>query len=326
MSIRVGIVGISGYGGGEALRICASHPAFELIYAAGESSAGQKLVERFPGVPSKLANLTIAKWDPANLPADLEVLFASLPTGESKEALARVPARVKIVDIGGDHRYADGWTYGLADVWPEQIEGQTRIANPGCYPAATLGALAPLLAEKLIDPHGIIVDAKTGVSGAGRGGGDSKFGYAEVNEDMAAYGLLKHTHMPEITATISKIAGVKSEGLVFTPHLCPMTRGILATIYCRGKTTTEQCLEAARKFYAARPFVRVMNNPPHTKWATGSNLLFISYAADPARNLIIAMGAVDNLGKGAAGQAVQNANLICGLEETEGLGGMGLWP
>ncbi len=326
MSIRVGIVGISGYGGGEGLRLIANHPAFELVYAAGESSAGSKLVTRFPGVAPKLAELVIAKWDPSDLPP-LDVLFASLPTGAAKEALARVPERTKIVDIGGDHRYVvDGWTYGLADVWPDEIRGKTRIANPGCFPAATLAALAPLLANQLIDPHGIIVDAKTGVSGAGRGGGESAFGYAEVNEDLAPYGLLKHTHMPEITKTISKLAGVTSEGLVFTPHLCPMTRGILATIYARGKATTEQCFDAARKFYAGRPFVRVTEKPPHTKWATGSNLAFVSYAADPERNPVIAMGACDNLGKGAAGQAVQNANLITGQAETAGLDGIPLWP
>src|SRR5215218_1534428 len=233
MSIRVGIVGISGYGGGEALRLCATHPAFELVYAAGESSAGQRLVERFPGVPTRLADLVIQKWDPTGL-GDLDVLFASLPTGESKDALARVPAKTKIVDIGGDHRYVDGWTYGLADVWPEEVRGKSRIANPGCFPAATLTALAPLLAEGLIDPHGIVVNALTGVSGAGRGGGDSKFGYSEVNEDATAYGLLKHVHMPEMTKTISRIAGTTAEGLVFTPHLIPTTRGILATIYAKG--------------------------------------------------------------------------------------------
>ncbi|HEV2293937.1 MAG TPA: N-acetyl-gamma-glutamyl-phosphate reductase [Tepidisphaeraceae bacterium] len=325
MSVRVGIVGISGYGGGEALRLIAGHPAFELVYASGESSAGSKLIARFPGVSPKLADLVIEKWDPANLPA-LEVLFASLPTGASKDALARVPQRTKIVDIGGDHRYVDGWTYGLADVWPEEIRGKSRIANPGCFPAATLAALAPLLHAKLIDPHGIIIDAKTGVSGAGRGGGESAFGYAEINEDLAPYGLLKHTHMPEITSTISRLAGASSQGLVFTPHLCPMTRGILTTIYAKGKATTEQCLDAARTFYADRPFIRVTEKPPHTKWAGGSNLAFVSYAADPHRNLVIAMGACDNLGKGAAGQAVQNANLITGQPETAGLDGMALWP
>lgn len=324
MSIRVGIVGISGYGGGEALRLCASHPAFQLVYAAGESSAGQKLVERFPGLPGRLGNLVIEKFDPAALP-DLDVLFASLPTGDSRAALARVPARTRVVDIGGDHRYVDGWVYGLADVWPEKIKGQSRVANPGCYPAATLTALAPLLANRLIEPEGIIVDAKTGVSGAGRGGADSKFSYAECNEDLAVYGLLKHTHMPEMSATIAALAG-SEKGLVFTPHLVPMTRGILATIYCRGAADTQTCLKAAREYYAGRAFVKVTDKPLHTKWAYGSNDVFVSYACDPARNLVIALGALDNLGKGAAGQAVQNANLIMDLPETAGLEGVALWP
>src|ERR687885_683439 len=137
MGIRVGIVGISGFGGGEAMRLVASHPSFELVYAAGESSAGSRLVDRFPGVPAKLAELVIEKWNPAALP-NLDVLFASLPTGASAEALGRVGNDVKIVDIGGDHRYVDGWAYGLADVWPEQVRGAVRVANPGCFPAATL--------------------------------------------------------------------------------------------------------------------------------------------------------------------------------------------
>lgn len=323
MTFRIGIVGISGYGGGEALRLCAAHPQFKVVYAAGESSAGQKLVERYPGLSGDLANLIIEKFDPAALP-DLDVLFASLPTGESKAALAAISPKTKIIDIGGDHRYFEGWTYGLADVWPEKIKGQTRIANPGCYPAATLSPLAPLLANKLIDPNNIIVDAKSGISGAGRGG-DSKFGYAECNEDLCAYGLIKHTHMPEISSTIKALAGSES-GLVFTPHLIPMTRGILATIYCRGTADTKTCLEAAREFYKGRAFVRVIDKAPHTKWASGSNNVFVNYACDPARNLIIAMGAIDNLGKGAAGQAVQNANLVCALPETMGLEGLALWP
>src|SRR5919112_4239048 len=234
MSIRVGIVGVSGYGGGEALRLCATHPTFELVYVAGEGSAGQKLIERFPGVGS-LGDLVIQKWDPAALP-DLEVLFASLPTGESRAGLAAVPARTKIVDIGGDHRAVEGWTYGLADVWPEHIRSSTRVANPGCYPAASLAALAPLAAGKMIDAKGIIIDAKSGVSGAGRGGG-STFGFAEVNEDVSAYGLLKHSHVPEMKATLSTLAGADAS-LTFTPHLIPMTRGILSTCYARGRATT----------------------------------------------------------------------------------------
>lgn len=322
MSIRVGIVGISGYGGGEVLRLCATHPSFELVYAAGESSAGAKLVEKFPGI-GRLGDLVIQKWNPAELPA-LDVLFASLPSGESKSALARVPASTRIVDIGGDHRFVDGWTYGMADVWPDQIRNQSRIANPGCYPAASLAALAPLLAHHLIDPASIIIDAKSGVSGAGRGGG-STFGYAEVNEDVCAYGLLKHAHVPEMTSALSRIGGQPAQ-ITFTPHLIPMTRGILATCYAAGSATTEQCLQAAREFYRNRPFVRVTDKPPHTKWALGTNLVFVSYAADPQRKLVMALSAIDNLGKGAAGQAIQNANLITGQAEDAGLQGTALWP
>jgi N-acetyl-gamma-glutamyl-phosphate reductase len=325
MSIRVGIVGISGFGGGEAMRLIASHPSFDLIYAAGEGSAGSRLVDRFPGVPAKLAELEIEKWTPEALPK-LDVLFASLPTGTSAEALGRVSRDVKIIDVGGDHRYVEGWAYGLADVWPDRISGQSRVANPGCFPAAALNALAPLLADKLIEPGNIVIDAKTGISGAGRGGADSRFGFAESNENLVPYGLLRHVHMPEIATTIERLSGGSAAGLVFTPHLVPMTRGVLVTIYCRGRASTDQCFEAARRFYAERAFVRVSDRPPQTKWATGSNLAFVSYAADPERNLVIAMGAVDNLGKGAAGQAVQNANLICGLTETAGLDGVPVWP
>jgi N-acetyl-gamma-glutamyl-phosphate reductase len=324
MSIRVGIAGVSGYGGGELLRLCAGHPAFEVVYAAGETSAGQKLVERFPGISRKLAELVIQKWDPSSLPK-LDMLFASLPTGQSKAALAAVAPGVKIVDVGGDHRYVDGWTYGLADVWPEKIRTANRVANPGCYPSAALLAMAPIVAEGLADIRKIVIDAKSGISGAGRGGGESTLAFAEVNEDVSAYGLLKHPHVPEMTATVIQLARKSETKIIFTPHLIPMTRGILATCYLAGNATSAQCLERARKFYADRPFVRVVDQPPHSKWATGSNLVFVSYAG-AGEGVIIALGAIDNLGKGAAGQAVQNANLMFGLAETSGLEGAPLWP
>jgi len=328
-TFSVGIVGVSGYGGGEVLRLCASHPSFQVVHVAGESSAGAKLIDKFPGMPSKLGGLVIQKWNPSELP-ELDVLFASLPTGESRDALGRVAAKTKIVDIGGDHRYADGWTYGLADVWPEKIKASTRIANPGCYPSAALLAVAPLISAKLIDPkQPIIIDAKSGVSGAGRGGGGT-FGFAEVNEDVSAYGLLKHAHVPEMNSALSQLTGAKVS-VTFAPHLIPMTRGILSTCYCKAADgvrglTTEKCLESASKFYSNRAFVRVTDKPPHSKWATGSNLAFVSYVADSERNLVIALGAIDNLGKGAAGQAVQNANLMTGQPETAGLEGIPLWP
>jgi N-acetyl-gamma-glutamyl-phosphate reductase len=323
-SFRVGIVGVSGYGGGETLRLCAQHPTFQLVYAAGEGSAGQKLADRFPGI-AKVGDMVIQKWDPSQLP-ELDLLFASLPTGESKAALAHVPPRTRIVDIGGDHRYVGGWAYGLADIWPQSIQGKTRVANPGCYPSAALTAIAPLMAGGLIDVDSpIIIDAKSGISGAGRGGGDSKFTFAEMNEDASAYGLFKHAHLAEMTATLRKLAGGKEIRFTFTPHLVPMTRGILATCYLTGNATSEQCTAAARKFYADRAFVRVVDHPPHTKWAAGSNLVFLHYAAGNDAT-IIALAAIDNLGKGAAGQAIQNANLMFGLPEATGLLGTPLWP
>jgi N-acetyl-gamma-glutamyl-phosphate reductase len=324
MSIRIGIVGVSGYGGGEALRLCAAHPTFEVVYVAGEGSAGARLVEKFPGIRAGLADLVIDKWDPERLPK-LDVLFASLPSGQSRDALARVPKDVKIVDIGGDHRYADGWTYGLADVWPDTIRGQTRIANPGCYPSASLAALAPLVAAGIVKGGmPVIIDAKSGVSGAGRGGG-ATFGFADVNEDVAAYALTKHAHVPEMAATLDALGLNGTARVAFTPHLIPMTRGILATCYVAADVSADECFKVARDFYAGRPFVRVVDKPPHTKWALGSNLVFVSYAAH-AGGPVVALGAIDNLGKGAAGQAVQNANLITGQPETAGLEGSPLWP
>jgi N-acetyl-gamma-glutamyl-phosphate reductase len=324
VSIRVGILGVGGYGGGEILRLCSNHPEFEVVHVSGETSAGKQLSERYPGVHPKMANLVIETWN-AEKQKNLDLLFASLPTGASKGAFDGLTPKTKIVDIGGDHRYAEGWVYGLADVWPEKIRGTNRISNPGCYPSAALIAIAPLLATKIVSSESpIIIDAKSGVSGAGRGG-ESKFGFAEVNEDVSAYGLLKHAHLPEIIATTKALGGTNSASVVFTPHLIPMTRGILATCYLQGKATTQDCLAAARKFYAGRAFVRVTDQPPHTKWATGSNLAFVSYAS-AGDGSIIALGAIDNLGKGAAGQAVQNANLMCGLPETAGLEGSPLWP
>jgi N-acetyl-gamma-glutamyl-phosphate reductase len=315
---RIGVVGVSGYGGGEILRLCAAHPGVSVAYAAGESSAGQRLGSRYPGLGGALADLTIQSFDPGSIP-DLDLLFLSLPTGESQRAVAELPPDLKVVDVGGDHRFVDGWTYGLTEVTgPGVIAEASRVADPGCFPAAALLALAPLVQRGMVEPTGIVVDAKTGISGAGRGGG-STFGYAEVNEDVSAYNLFKHAHAPEMREAVSRMAGDKPASLVFSPHLVPMTRGILATCYTRGRITTDQALRAAREFYAEAAFVRVSDNPPHSKWAQGTNLAFVSYAADPQLETVIALGAVDNLGKGAAGQAVQNMNLMLGFAEQTGL-------
>jgi len=330
---RVGIVGISGYGGGELLRLCVGHPSFRVTYAAGESTAGQCIAQRFPALAGHATGeVVIQAFEPDGV-GDVDVLFASLPTGKSREPLARVPKHVRIVDVGGDHRFVDGWTYGLTELPGQRakIRGVSRLANPGCYPAASLLALAPLLHAGLVESEGLVIDAKSGVTGTGRGGA-SDFGYAETNEDVFAYGLLSHAHVPEIEAALGQVAG-RAATVAFTPHLVPMSRGILATCYARprGAITAAQCIEAARALYASEPFVKVRDvekngRSPHTGWATGTNLCFTSYAVNARTGLVVACGAIDNLGKGAAGQAIQNANLMTGLDETAGLTGLPVWP
>ena len=328
--MKIGIVGISGFGGSELLRLAAGHPVFKLAYAAGESTAGKRVAELFPafeGTPA--GDVVVEKFAPEKT-GGLDVLFASLPTGASRELLARVPKDVKIVDVGGDHRFVEGWTYGLTELpgQRERIRKSSRIANPGCYPAAALLALAPMVHAGLVEPEGIVIDAKSGVTGTGRGGA-SDFGYVETSEDVFAYGLASHPHVPEIEKALSQLAGREAK-ILFTPHLIPMKRGLLATCYARPKGSHDEArlLEAARALYRGEPFVRVAQpvkgRGPHTRAATASNLAFLSYAVNAATGLVVALGAIDNLGKGAAGQAMQNANLIAGIDETAGLGGMPL--
>ncbi len=331
-AIRVGIVGISGYGGGELLRLCVGHPAFRLTYAAGESTAGQRIAQRFPALAGHPTGEVVIQAFEPDAVGDLDVLFASLPTGKSREPLARVAESVRIVDVGGDHRFAPGWTYGLTELPGQRakIRGVSRLANPGCYPAAALLALAPLLHAGLVESEGLVVDAKSGVTGTGRGGA-SDFGYAETNEDMFAYGLDSHPHVPEIEAALGQVAGQPAT-VAFTAHLVPMNRGILATCYARprGAVTAAQAVDAARVLYANEPFVKVRElengRSAHTGWATGTNFCFVSYAVNAQTGLVVACGAIDNLGKGAAGQAIQNANLMTGCEETAGLLGLPVWP
>ncbi|MDH4095656.1 MAG: N-acetyl-gamma-glutamyl-phosphate reductase [Betaproteobacteria bacterium] len=330
--MKIGIVGVSGYGGSELLRLVAGHPGFELAYVGGESTAGQALAQRFPALAGHAAGkLVIEPFVPEGIPG-IDLLFASLPTGKSREPLAKVAKAIKVVDVGGDHRFVEGWTYGLTELpgQRDKIRGATRIANPGCYPAAALLALAPLLKEGLIEPEGIVIDAKSGVTGTGRGGA-SDFGYAETNEDLFAYGLEAHPHVPEIEQALAQVAGRKAT-VAFTPHLVPMTRGILATCYAhpKGAADPKRLYAAAEAAYRDEPFVKLVplakGRSAHTGWATGSNLAFLSYAVNTRTGLVVALGAIDNLGKGASAQALQNANLMTGHPETAGLAGLPLWP
>jgi N-acetyl-gamma-glutamyl-phosphate reductase len=338
VTVRVGIGGVNGYGGRELMRLCLAHPEFRVTYVAGESTAGQVVSQLFPALEGHPAGqLVVQPFVPEEVAADL--LFASLPTGASREPLARVARDIKIVDVGGDHRYAAGWVYGLTELpgARDAIRGSSRVADPGCYAATSLLALAPLVASGLIEVEGIVVDAKSGISGAGRGGG-SGYGFAETNEDVVPYGLLAHDHVREMTETLSRLAGGgRRASLAFTPHLVPMTRGIVATCYGRprGSVTTAQAIETARAFYQDEPFIHVREveqtwtktgSGVHSKWATGTNLTFLTYAVNAQTGHVIAAGALDNLGKGAAGQAIQNANLMTGQPESAGLTGAPLWP
>jgi N-acetyl-gamma-glutamyl-phosphate reductase len=330
--MRIGIVGVSGYGGSELLRLCAAHPSLQIAYVGGESTAGQALAQRFPALAGHPAGaLTIQPFQPESV-SGIDLLFVSLPTGKSREPLARVAKDIRIVDVGGDHRFVEGWTYGLTELpgQRDRIRGAPRIANPGCYPAAALLALAPLVKEGLVEPEGVVIDAKSGVTGTGRGGA-SDFGFVETNEDVFAYGLESHPHVPEMEQALSLMAG-RPATIAFTPQLVPMTRGILATCYARpkGALRRESLYDAALATYRGEPFVRVVplekGRSAHTRWAAGSNLAFLSYAVNARTGLAVAVAAIDNLGKGASAQALQNANLMLGLPETAGLTGLPVWP
>lgn len=341
--IRVGITGVSGYGGRELLRLCVSHPAFDVTYVGGDSTAGQRLDSLDPALLGrKQGDLIVQAFDPGHL-GEIDLLFASLPTGGSREPLSRVPANVRIVDVGGDHRFVDGWDYGLTELPGARaaITGSSRVANPGCYPAASVLALAPLVASGLIEPTGIVVDAKSGVSGAGRGG-RSEFGFAETNEDVMPYGLEKHVHVLEMCEALTRVRSgpvtVPTQStaarvtIAFTPHLIPMTRGIVSTTYGRpvGSPSIDAIFSAAESMYANEPFVKVVRptngRGPRSTWTAGSNLCFVTYSVNQVTGHIVAIGVIDNLGKGAAGQAVQNANLMTGQAETAGLMGLPLSP
>ena len=322
--LKIGIVGISGYGGRELLRLVIGHPRFRLAYAAGESSAGQRLGQLFPSLAGRSeADVIIAKFDPAET-AELDVLFASLPTGKSREVLAKVESNVRCIDLGGDHRFLNGWTYGLTELpdHRDAIRVCKRLANPGCYPAAALLALMPLISRGLIDSEEIVIDAKSGITGTGRGEASS-FGYVESSEDVFAYGLQQHSHASEIETVIGNLAK-KRASVAFTPHVIPMKRGLLATCYAHPlkHLRVEDLHDAAQEMYRQEPFVRVIEDKsrgPRTSAVTASNLAHVSYAINDRTGLVVALGVVDNLGKGAAGQAVQNANLMAGLPEDTGL-------
>jgi N-acetyl-gamma-glutamyl-phosphate reductase len=346
--ISVGVVGASGYTGAELLRLCAQHPHFEVRAATAESHAGTPIAELYPSLSAAYGGLTLEKYDPVALDG-LDVVFLALPHGVSQAIVPDLAGTVgTIIDLGADFRLADpalypAWygqehtrpellpefVYGLPELFREEIRGARHIAAPGCYVTTALLALAPLVEAGMVDPSNIVVDAASGASGAGRPPKDATT-FCAVDEDFSAYGLLTHRHTPEIEQGLSKITG-SDVRVLFTPHLAPMNRGILATCYARPATlealpSSERLLTTLHDAWNHEPFVVVTDRSPSTKATLGSNAAHVMATADPRTGWIIAMAALDNLVKGASGQAIQCANLALGLAETTGLPIAGVYP
>ena len=339
--VTVGIVGASGYTGAELLRIAAGHPDFTVVYATGDTQAGTLAASLYPALAGAYPNLVFEEWDPARADG-LDVVFLGLPHEASMDIALSLVGRVGcVVDLSAAFRLKDaslypGWygfehdqpellaeaVYGLPELHRAELPGARLIATPGCYVTAATLALQPLVKAGVIDPRGVIVDAASGVSGAGRG---LKHGslFCTVDEDFSAYGLLDHRHTPEM----EQETGAQ---ILFTPHLAPMNRGILATCYSRpapGSTpTTASLLAALARAYADEPFVVVRPAPPSTKATLGSNSVHLSARFDERTGYVVTLCALDNLAKGASGGAVQAANVALGLAETAGLSNVGLYP
>ncbi|HEX8771157.1 MAG TPA: N-acetyl-gamma-glutamyl-phosphate reductase [Acidimicrobiales bacterium] len=335
----VGIVGGSGYTGGELLRLCASHPGVDVAWTAGETTAGSAVAEQHPNLAAAYPDMVVQAFDPA-MAADVDLVFLALPHGASQKlGVALFDRGTKIVDLSADFRLRDvgvyerwykqphaapelidRFVYGLPELYRQDIAKANAVAAPGCYPTAAALALAPLVSAGVIEPTGIIVDAASGVSGAGRLlTATTHFGSA--NEDFRAYGLLDHRHTPEMEQAVGA-------QLLFTPHLAPMTRGILATCYVRptGPTSTAALLDGLMAAYAGEPFVVVSPNPPSTKATWGSNTAQLSVRYDDRTGWVVVLAALDNLVKGASGQAIQCANLMLDLDEIAGLPLAGIAP
>jgi N-acetyl-gamma-glutamyl-phosphate reductase len=345
MAYRAAVVGASGYTGAELLRLLAGHPEIDAVHVTADSNAGLAVGELFPSLAPAYRGVPLVKLDPVDL-AGLDVAFLALPHGESQRITPAVLAQVShVVDIGADFRLPaaayeewygeahaapellDDFSYGLVELYRPQLASASHIANPGCYPTAVSLALAPLLAAGLVEPAGIVADACSGVSGAGRALKPGSL-FSETNEDVSAYSLLTHRHTAEMEQALGHVSG-GPVSVLFTPHLVPMTRGILATCYARpaaGGLSTAGLLGHYRDFYAGEAFVHVVDESPHTKATAGSNSVHVTVRFDERTGTVVALAAEDNLVKGASGQAIQNANLLLGLPEALGLPAVGIFP
>lgn len=321
MGVGAVVLGGSGFSGGEVVRLLEGHPHISVVAVSGDRSTGSKLGSVQPHLRS-YADLDLLTFEDA-LEHGSDVIFSCLPSGRLAETA--LPESTCVVDISDDHRNDPGWVYGLTEFARTDLTGSTRIANPGCYPTATLMALVPFVRAGLIGGP-IVVDAMSGVTGAGRSTRDNLL-LATADSNVTAYGTTEHRHVPEMERGLARFGD--SDVLVsFTPHLVPMARGLLVTAKAptTEKVSTEEALEVLRAAYADEPFVLVTEDWPSTKPVTGTNDILLSARFDPRTGFLICSAAIDNLGKGAAGQAVQNLNVALGFPETAGLEARAVWP
>ena len=342
---KVAVIGASGFTGAELLRICASHPDLEVAVATADSMAGRAVADLYPSLAAAYGDAAFVPYEPG-VASGCDLAFCALPHGASQGVVRDLRSDVgHIVDLAADFRLDDpdlypAWygtehtapelldefVFGLPELFRSDIRGAELVAAPGCYVTAAALALAPLVAAGAVEPTGIIVDAASGVSGAGRPP-KPHTSFCAVDEDFTAYGLLTHRHTPEIEMAVSRHAGADVQ-VLFTPHLAPMNRGILATCYARptGASSTDDVMGLLADAYCDEPFVVVSERSPSTKATLGSNSVHITARADARTGWVIVISALDNLVKGASGQAAQCANLALGIDETAGLASAGIYP
>lgn len=345
--INVGIIGSTGYAGGELARLLLQREDIKIKWFGSKSYIGRKYSEVFPNV-FQITDEKCMDDNIEELAEQADVIFMATPQGLSFSLLNEdILNKTRIIDLSGDYRIKDvkvyeKWygithqsteilkeaVYGLSELNREQVKKGRLIANPGCYPTCSALTVYPLLKEGIIDRDSIIIDAKSGTSGAGRGAKGSNL-YCEVNENIKAYGVTSHRHTPEIEEQFSLISGHEVK-INFTPHLVPMNRGILITSYAslQKEVSYEEVQDIYSDYYNKEYFIRVLEKGicPETKWVKGSNFVDVNFQIDERTNRIIMMGAMDNLVKGAAGQAVQNMNIMFGLEENKGLKLVPIFP
>ena len=344
----IGIIGASGYGGVQLVRLLLEHPQAEIVYLGGDSSAGKQYSSIYPHL-AHCVDLTVEAIDLDLIAERCEAVFLGLPNGLACDIAPTLIAKgCKVLDLSADYRFSDlntytDWykkdrtdkdtasaaVYGLPELYRQEIKQAQLIGCPGCYPTASLLALSPLLKQGLIDPATAIIDAKSGTSGGGRQGKINML-LAEADNSLGAYGVASHRHTPEIEQICSNLAR-QDVTVQFTPHLIPMVRGILSTVYATLRDpglVREDLITIYNAFYKSSPFVKILSSGiyPQTKWACGTNLAYIGIQVDSRTGRVIVLSAIDNLIKGQAGQAVQCLNLMMGWDESLGLPKLGFYP